>query len=62
MFIKILDESLALKLKKLGFSYTTETINKNQTVYVFEQSPKLTEVLNKKFFADKVVVENKMRF
>jgi len=62
MFNKISDKALALKLKKLGFAYTTETINKNQIIYVFEQSPEIAKVLNENFFADKVVVEDKMRF
>jgi len=39
MFVKIFDEAAALKLKELGFSYTTERINKKQKLYCFAATP-----------------------
>ena len=43
--IKILDEQIAGTLQFSGFSYMQEKINNEQTLYVFEETPELLEIL-----------------
>ena len=45
-FIKIFDERIATALSEGGFSYTTENINENQTLFVFEKCDDLDGALN----------------
>ena len=44
-FIKIFDERIANALSAGGFSYTQENINDGQTVFCFEETPELNEVI-----------------
>lgn len=44
-FIKLFDERIAKALSSGGFSYIQEKVNGDQTVYCFEASPELTEVI-----------------
>ena len=44
-FIKIFDEQIAKTLESGGFSFMTEKINDNQTVYVFEESQEIHDAL-----------------
>lgn len=44
-FIKLFDERIANALSEGGFSYITEKVNGDQTVYCFEETPELTEAL-----------------
>lgn len=46
-YIKLFDEKIAIALSDGGFSYTTENINQNQKIYVFEETDELREVLKK---------------
>ena len=65
-FVKIFDEAAALKLEELGYSYTTEKINKKQKLYCFEATPEFLTVLEDKFKEVKengaFISEGKMRF
>lgn len=45
-FIKIFDEQVAIALSNGGFSYITEKINNNQTVFAFESTPELVEAIS----------------
>lgn len=47
--INILNKDKAEELRKLGFHYVEQRVNDNKLVYVFINSPKLSEVLNTKF-------------
>lgn len=44
-YIKIFDEQIAKTLECGGFSFMTEKINDNQTVYVFEESQEIYGIL-----------------
>ncbi len=66
-FIKILDERVAKLLENGGFSYITEKINDGQTVYVFEETPDLTWLIERLFngtkYQDTVIVkDNSLHF
>ena len=53
MFIKFIDESVAVALSDRGFSYMQEKINEGQTLYVFERSDELMAALNEVLCGDK---------
>ena len=61
MFKKIMDKTVALRLAKRGFSYMTETVNKD-TVYVFEATAELEAALNEKFADGAAIEDNSLRF
>ena len=61
-FVKITDETTALSLEERGFSFTKETINKGQTMYVFQDTPALNKTLNLFYSMGVAVKENVMRF
>ena len=55
MFIKIFDKKTALALSERGFLYMKEKINKEQTVYVFEQTKALSLVVNEHFSTSEMI-------
>ena len=66
MFTKILNDTVAMELHLLGFPFTTETINKNLTIYVFESTPEFLKVFKgyKNFISKdcESVSEDRLRF
>ena len=58
--IKILDEQIAGTLQFSGFSYMQEQINNEQTLYVFEETPELLEILGeiKGEFGEAVIISD----
>ena len=58
--IKILDEQIAGTLQFSGFSYMKEKINNEQTLYVFEETPELLEILGeiKGEFGEAVIISD----
>ena len=58
--IKILDEQIAGTLQFSGFSYMQEKINNEQTLYVFEETPELLEILGeiKGEFGEAVIISD----
>ena len=58
--IKILDEQIAESLQSSGFSYMQEKINNEQTLYVFEETPELLEILGeiKGEFGETVIISD----
>ena len=58
--IKILDEQIAGTLQFSGFSYMQEKINNEQTLYVFEETPELLEILGeiKGAFGEAVIISD----
>lgn len=47
--VNILDKDKAESLRKLGFHYVEQRVSDDKLIYVFINSPKLTEVLATKF-------------
>lgn len=47
--VNVLDKDKAEELKKLGFNYVAQRVSDDKLVYVFINSPKLTEILRTKF-------------
>lgn len=44
-YIKIFDEQFATALERGGFSYIKQKINGDQSVYAFEKTPALVDVI-----------------
>ena len=61
-FIKIFDEQVAKTLECGGFSYITERINDGQTLFVFEETPDLVELIKRLYdgtkFQETVIVRD----
>jgi len=62
MFIKIMDEKTALALEERGFLFTKEKINKDTTVYSFEDTPELSAVLNQEFSSIYIIQDSTLKF
>ena len=65
MFIKILNKQIAARLKKAGFSYTTEICKQDgehKLVYCFATTKEFYREFEKVRPGSEVVYENKMRF
>ena len=61
-FIKLFDERIAKVLHDGGFSYTTEKINGNQTLFVFERSDELdyaiNSLINENHYSEIIIIED----
>lgn len=66
VFIKIMDEKVALALAEGGFSYIEEIINGGRKIFVFEKSiaveTALREIIPKRAEAAKMIEEDVLRF
>lgn len=60
--VNVLDKVKAEELRKLGFHYFEQRVSNNKLVYVFINSPKLSEVLNTKFARDDYYIGKTLNF
>ena len=60
-FIKILDQTTALKLAESGFSYMIENVN-NMNVFVFVHSDELMKELQINYANEGILWDDKLRF
>ena len=56
--INILSKEQADKLSALGFNYTEQTINSEQTVYSFIDTPEIRKIVSSQFAKNEFYISN----
>lgn len=60
--INILSKEQADKLSALGFKYTEQKLNAEQTVYAFIDTPKIRKIVSSQFAKNEFYISNTVCF